>query len=316
MTRDERKAMQRLTRRDALTIVIGTGATLAFGCGDDDTPANNAGSGGVGGKSASGSGGGGGVPAAGSGGKSAAGSGGKSGAACDQTPGGEIGPYFSDDSDTDFKRSNIVANLDGSNPQAGIPLTLKVTVIDTEQSCAPYASSQVDIWHCNAAGIYSDQSAENTTTETWLRGYQITDDAGQVTFTTVIPGWYEGRTTHIHLRVRSSYGDASSTSDSSNTTQLFFDQDLVDSLATSVAPYSAEHKNSTTNASDHVFSGETNGANVLSLTGDNTNGYTTEITISLPITDSGSSSTGMGGPGMGGPPGGLGGRGAGGRGGA
>lgn len=143
---------------------------------------------------------------------------------------------------------------------------------------------------------------ESTSSDQWLRGYQLTDDNGQITFVTIIPGWYSGRTTHIHLRVRSTYSEASSTTDETNTTQCFFEQTFVDTLYTTVSPYSADGKNPTTNASDRVYSQQEDGANVLALTGDNTNGYTASVIIYLPITatyDASSPTTG----GMGGPPG-------------
>ena len=115
----------------------------------------------------------------------------------------------------------------GTSAQTGVGLTLTVTVLDSGTGCAPYQNAQVDIWHCNAAGIYSDQASENTSTESWLRGYQMTGANGKVTFVTIIiPGWYSGRTTHIHLRLRSKYSTASSTSDGTNTTQLFFSHAL------------------------------------------------------------------------------------------
>jgi protocatechuate 3,4-dioxygenase beta subunit len=202
---------------------------------------------------------------------------------CSETPEGEIGPYFADDSATGFERSNVLSNLDGSETQPGVPLTLTIYVYDSQQSCTAYAGAQVDIWHCNASGVYSDIAVESTTTEQWLRGYQITDATGKVTFTTIVPGWYQGRTTHIHVRVRSTYSDASSTSDGTNTTQVFFAQTLVDTLATSVAPYNAQGTNSTTNASDHVYSGETNGETLMTLVGDTTNGYAATFAIYLPI---------------------------------
>ena len=190
----------------------------------------------------------------------------------------------------------------GTSTQTGIPLTLNVTVIDAQKGCAPYVGAQIDIWHCNASGVYSDITADNTSSEQWLRGYQLTDDSGRVTFKTVIPGWYSGRTTHIHLRVRSSYSDASSPSDGTNTVQCFFDQTLVDTLSTTVVPYSAEGENPTTNASDRVYSEEEDGANLLALTGDATSGYTASLTIDLPITTT-YDAAGGGGPGNGGPPG-------------
>ncbi len=180
-----------------------------------------------------------------------------------------------------------------------------MTVLDGEKSCAPYVGAQIDIWHCNASGIYSDEASENSTTETWLRGYQLTDAKGTVTFTTVIPGWYQGRTTHIHARIRSSYGNASSTSDGSNTTQLFFPQDMVDQISTSIAPYDAEGTNPTTNAGDRVYSQQTMGTTLLTLAGDVTTGFTAKVTLVLPIntTTSTTSTTTGAGPGTGTGPG-------------
>ena len=201
---------------------------------------------------------------------------------CTVTPEGEEGPYFVDDSATGFARSDIRSNLDGTNTQSGIPLTLSIYAYDSENSCAAMANVQIDIWHCNGSGIYSAEDVEDTTGETWLRGYQITDANGLASFKTIVPGWYAGRTTHIHLRLRSTYD--STTTGGTNTTQLFFPQDVIDTINTTINPYSAEGTNPTTNASDHVYSGETDGANLLTLSGDNTNGYTATIKINLPIT--------------------------------
>ncbi len=270
---------QDVSRRDVLGILVGSGAALAFGCGGSSSQDS-----GTGGASSTTGGGGTG--------------GGTATSTCEVTPEGEIGPYFADDSATGFNRSNIVANVDGTEPQEGIAFTLTVTVLDSEKGCAPYAGAQIDIWHCNASGVYSDQASESTSTKTWLRGYQITDANGQVKFVTIIPGWYSGRTTHIHLRVRSSYSDTASTSDGTNTTQVFFEQTFVDSLATSVAPYNAEGKNPTTNAGDRVYADQTLGKTQMTLTGDNTSGYAASVTIHLPITTEGDGGTGM----MGGPP--------------
>ena len=205
-----------------------------------------------------------------------------SSSSCAVTPEGEEGPYFVDDSASGFNRSNILSNLDGTSTQSGIPLTLNLYVYDSENSCAAMQSVQVDIWHCNADGVYSDESVESTVGETWCRGYQLTDANGLVTFATIVPGWYSGRTTHIHLRLRSTY-DSSSNS-GTNTTQLFFPQTLIDTISTTVAPYSTHGTNSTTNASDHVYTPETLGETLLTLTGDTTNGYTATFKLNLPIT--------------------------------
>ena len=107
---------------------------------------------------------------------------------CTVTPEGEEGPYFVDDSATGFNRSDIRSNLDGSNTQSGIPLTLNIYVYDSEKSCAAMANVQIDIWHCNGSGVYSAEDVESTTGETWLRGYQLTDANGLATFVTIFRG--------------------------------------------------------------------------------------------------------------------------------
>lgn len=203
---------------------------------------------------------------------------------CVITPEGEIGPYFVDDSLTGFDRTDIRSNIDGSSTQAGIPLTLNLIVLDAENNCVGLQDVQIDIWHCNAYGIYSDEGVESTVGETWLRGYQKTDSAGEAAFITIFPGWYDGRTTHIHLRLRSKYSTASSMTDGTNTTQIFFAQAVVNSINSTVAPYSSHGTNPTTNDSDRVYAEQTEGLTEVALTGDTTSGYTTTVTISLPIT--------------------------------
>jgi hypothetical protein len=195
---------------------------------------------------------------------------------------GEEGPYFVDDSATGYLRTNILSNLDGTNTQTGVPLALTIYVFDSKNSCAPMQGVQVDIWHCNGLGIYSAESVESTTGESWLRGYQITDATGKVEFSTIIPGWYEGRTTHIHLRFRSTYDDTDT--GGTNTMQLFFDQTLIDTINTTVAPYSTEGTNSTTNANDHVYTPEEGGTTLLTMTGSTSAGYSATFNADMPIT--------------------------------
>jgi protocatechuate 3,4-dioxygenase beta subunit len=201
---------------------------------------------------------------------------------CTVSPEGEEGPYFVDDSAKGFARSDIRSNLDGSKTQDGIPLKLSVSVFDSENGCAAMANVEVDIWHCNASGVYSGEGVESTSGETWLRGYQLTDSNGLATFVTIVPGWYPGRTTHIHLRLRSAY-DSTSTG-GTNTTQLFFPQDVIIKISTTISPYSAEGTNPTTNATDHVYAGEVSGKTLLTLSGDSTSGYTAAFKVNLPIT--------------------------------
>jgi protocatechuate 3,4-dioxygenase beta subunit len=283
MRKTKTQRAEDLCRRHALGMIVGAGAGAAafvLGCGGETSEGSPA--------------------EGGSTGRGDAGlsTGQDAEVVCAVTDEGEIGPYFADDSASGFNRSNVLSNVDGSSPQSGIPLKLDITVVDTKKNCAPYANAQVDVWHCNAEGVYSDLAAESTSSETWLRGFQLTDASGKVTFETIIPGWYSGRTTHIHLRVRSSYSEASSTSDGTNTTQLFFDQTLIDAMSTSVAAYSSKGKNPTTNATDRVYSEEVDGTTLLALTGDDANGYTASVTIGLPIASNGYAAGA--GPGMGG----------------
>lgn len=196
------------------------------------------------------------------------------------------GPYWVTDSASGYERSDIRSNLDGTSTQTGTVFNLVLYVYDRKNSCAAMQNVQVDIWHCNAAGIYSgvknstNGGGADYTSQSWLRGYQLTDSAGRVAFTTIIPGWYSGRTTHIHIRFRSTY-DSSSTG-STNTAQLFFDQTFIDTFDTTVAPYSSEGKNTVTNAGDSIYNTE-GGTTLLSLSGSASSGYTATFSIYLPL---------------------------------
>jgi protocatechuate 3,4-dioxygenase beta subunit len=206
---------------------------------------------------------------------------GASTACSSETLEGEEGPYFVDDSASGYNRSNILSNLDGTETQAGVPFALTLYVYDAKNNCAAMQNVQVDIWHCNASGVYSAESSEGTTGKSWLRGYQLADANGMVQFSTIIPGWYQGRTTHIHLRLRSSYDSASS--GGTNTMQLFFDQTLVDTLDTTVSPYKSEGKNTTTNASDRVYTQQEQGTTLMTLSGSTSAGYSATAKVYLPI---------------------------------
>ena len=202
-------------------------------------------------------------------------------ASCSASLEGEEGPYFVDDSASGYLRTNILSNLDGTDTQTGIPLTLTVYVFDSENSCAAMQGVQVDIWQCNASGVYSAESSESTIGQSWLRGYQLTDATGKAAFSTIIPGWYSGRTTHIHLRFRSIYDETDSSG--SNTMQVFFDQTLIDTINTSISPYASEGTNPTTNAIDRVYSTEEDGTTLLTLTGSIAAGFAATFNAYMPI---------------------------------
>jgi protocatechuate 3,4-dioxygenase beta subunit len=107
------------------------------------------------------------------------------------------GPYFVDGK---LKRSDIRANSSGGATRASVPLALTTRIVEVGSSgrCRPYGGVAVDIWHRDAEGAYSGVDSDTD----FLRGYQVTDANGAVTFRTIFPGWYRGRAIHIHLKVR------------------------------------------------------------------------------------------------------------------
>src|SRR5262249_2055238 len=121
----------------------------------------------------------------------------------------------------------------------------------------------VDIWHCDAGGSYSDEAANNTVGQKYLRGYQVTDENGEARFTTIYPGWYSGRTVHIHFKVRLFDGD---TRAYEFTSQLFFDDSLTSQIVTE-APYNQRGTPDTSNSRDGIY-GQSNGQLTLDPTQD------------------------------------------------
>ena len=107
------------------------------------------------------------------------------------------GPYFVDEK---LNRSDIRADPATGAVSVGQLLTLTFNVSRVaSNSCTPLTSAYLDVWHCDAAGVYSDVSGNS---RRFLRGYQITNAAGVAQFTTVYPGWYSGRAVHIHFKLR------------------------------------------------------------------------------------------------------------------
>src|SRR3954449_10395378 len=172
------------------------------------------------------------------------------------TPTVTEGPYWVDER---LFRSDIRTDPSTGTVRGGVPLTLTINVQNLAAGgCAPLVGAYVDIWHCDAKGIYSDEPTYNpgggtgnvnTSGQKFLRGYQITDENGKVTFTTIYPGWYSGRTIHIHLRVRTYSG---STVLGNFVSQIFFDEAINNTVMAQPA-YSRSTSRDTTNATDMVF---------------------------------------------------------------
>ncbi len=159
------------------------------------------------------------------------------------------GPYFVDEM---LKRFDIRSDSKSGVAKEGTPLALTFAVSALRSgSCAPLAGAHVDIWHCDAAGVYSgvEDPGFNTVGQNFLRGYQLTDKAGEARFQTIYPGWYSGRTVHIHFKIRTDPGAARG---HEFTSPLYFD----DALTTKVfarAPYAAKKGRRDLNEDDSIF---------------------------------------------------------------
>jgi protocatechuate 3,4-dioxygenase beta subunit len=206
-------------------------------------------------------------------GGAAASGGSASPAACTLTPEQTEGPYYLD---IDMVRRDITEG------KPGTPLELEVQVLDSD-GCTPRRDVAVDIWHCDAGGDYSGVSDEiQSGSDTFLRGTQVTDGDGKVTFATIWPGFYPGRAVHIHMKVHP-------TSTSEVTTQLYF-PDGANAEVFTAAPYSSHQGTVTTNARDGIYG---DGGSQLTLSptrqGD---GYRATFVAAVGDTGSGSSSAG------------------------
>jgi protocatechuate 3,4-dioxygenase beta subunit len=150
-----------------------------------------------------------------------------------------------------LNRSDIRSDPDTGEVRAGVPLTLTFFVSEIGEGCVPLQGAQVDIWHCDAAGVYSDVQDRGFTStgQKFLRGYQLTDANGQATFTTVYPGWYSGRAVHIHFKVRltSAAGQAYEF-----TSQVFFDESVNDAVHAR-EPYAARGQRDVMNRADRIY---------------------------------------------------------------
>jgi len=183
----------------------------------------------------------------------------------EDTPQQIEGPYFVDEK---LNRSDIRSNPEDGSMQEGIPLTLILHVYgiagnNISPACTPIKGAQVDIWHANSQGLYSDIQSIGTAGQKFLRGYQLTDENGMVRFTTIYPGWYQGRAIHIHVKVRTFEGPQST---SEWTSQLYLDNSINSQVHTQ-APYSKHSPVQITNEQDGIYSGPSTDSLVQSNAG-------------------------------------------------
>lgn len=162
-------------------------------------------------------------------------------ASCTATIEQTAGPYYID---VDKIRSDVCED------RAGTPLRVAARVVDTD-GCTPIEDAVFEIWHCDAQGLYSGFEAASTgagrerDAERYLRGAQVTNAEGIAVITTIFPGWYQGRTVHIHARV-------ALTNTELLTTQLYFDDDLTDTVV-ETEPYAGRSGRRTRNGEDGFY---------------------------------------------------------------
>lgn len=189
--------------------------------------------------------------------------------ACVVRPEMTEGPFFVDD---DLNRSDIRSDPSDGSVSPGMPLELTFNVSQVgANGCASLASAQVDIWHCDAFGVYSD--VQNAVGKKFLRGFQMTDTNGQAKFTTIYPGWYPGRAVHIHFKIRINGYDF--------TSQLFFDDALTDQVYL-LEPYNQRGERNTRNENDGIYRNSGGEQLLLNLTQTST-GYAGVFDIGLQI---------------------------------
>jgi protocatechuate 3,4-dioxygenase beta subunit len=227
----------RIRRRVALKAMGGAGIGLAFGCGGSADTGTSPSS------------------------TSSANATVSTNGTCAVTPTETVGPY---PSLSDIIRSDV------RESKAGTVLTLTIKVVNATSSCAPVSGAAVEIWQCDAAGNYSSYGSQ--TGQTYLRGIQTTNANGEVTFTTIYPGWYQGRATHIHAEVK--IGGRSV-----KVTQIAFPESVNNTVhATGV--YASRGSNPTTNLADGIFA-DSLSAELVTPVGSPSSGYAAAFQIGI-----------------------------------
>jgi len=192
---------------------------------------------------------------------------------CIATPEETEGPYFVEEM---LNRSDIRTDPSDGTTRPGVPLLLTFNIASVSATaCTPLTGATVDVWHCDALGMYSDARMERTLGKKFLRGTQVTDANGMVQFTTIYPGWYPGRAVHIHFKVRTTPGAITG---SQLTSQLYFDDTLTDAVFTQ-PPYASKGQRDTRNNQDGIYA-DGGDQLLLTLTGD-TGGYAAVFNVGL-----------------------------------
>lgn len=216
---------------------------------------------------------------------------------CSTTPGETAGPYPADGTSASGQRlnaltlsgivrSDIRRSVGAADGLAlGVPLTVQLTLVDASASCAPLAGRAVYLWHCTRDGGYSLYSGGHTQ-ENYLRGVQVSDENGVVSFSTIFPGCYSGRWPHIHFEVYDSLDDAvddAATGDHALVSQLALPAEACEQVYGVAAGYAASVNNfaSTSLASDNVFGNDRAARQLATVEGSVSAGFAATLQVAL-----------------------------------
>lgn len=223
------------------------------------------------------------------------GSSGSTNASCAVIPEETGGPYPGDGTNSNARgvanalilagivRSDIRTSIAGATGvAAGVPLTLKLTLVNAGAACASIAGATVYLWHCDRDGNYSMYSSA-VVDENYLRGVQEADAGGVATFQTIFPGCYPGRMPHVHFEVYPSLAKAGSAANRIKTSQLGFPTaTLAEAYTATGYDTSARNLAGISYATDNVFSDGT-AQQIASVTGNATQGYVATLTVGVSL---------------------------------
>ncbi|GAA2845391.1 intradiol ring-cleavage dioxygenase [Paenarthrobacter ilicis] len=231
-----------------------------------------------------------------------------SGTVLSEIPDETAGPYPGDGSNgadvleqSGIVRSDIRSSIDGGTSASGVPMTLTLTVLDMANGNVPFKDAAVYVWHCDAAGGYSMYS-QGIQNETYLRGVQVADADGKVTYSSIYPACYTGRWPHIHFEVYPAVGDITDSSKAIATSQVALPQDISETVY-ALSGYAGSSSNlaQVSLTSDNVFGDDGGALQLAQVTGDSASGYAVALTVGV---DTSTTPAAGGAPGGGMPPGG------------
>lgn len=212
---------------------------------------------------------------------------------CSTIPDETAGPYPGDGTNSNsggvvnvltqsgVVRSDIRSSFGSfSGTAGGVPLTVRLKLVNSALSCGSLQGLAVYLWHCDAGGNYS---LYNLPAQNYLRGVQVSDSSGEVTFVTIFPGCYSGRWPHMHFEIFASLASATSGNSDLKTSQLALPASVCQQVYGSDSRYPTSLNNfgRLSLASDGIFGNDSAALQMASVSGDATSGYTATLTVGV-----------------------------------